>query len=290
MCNDDPLPLHQDISFQVRASVHLFHARRLREILGHKNPTTSNLEEFCKKKSGDFLYQNWFSVFLWAVIFWYPPKNSSPKIGLNAGFSKILQGRDWFRWISMWVGNLNSRVLQAWRKHLKEQCENIHAALRSMTLEVNDRFNNGGSFRMMIFAPTKIMVVRKPSTKKKGGWTSRDDYIAISHQSHEDWCFFHMSHHFPYFSYFSHAFHLIQVLVPGSLFIGYLLFPLQGFVWLEPQVGDYQPQLVSLPDFLKHQQDMLMLVFLMPKIWGTSRFFIFFQNGLVQPPTSWLLF
>jgi len=28
---------------------------------------------------------------------------------------------------------------------------------------------------------------------------------------------------------------LIQVLVPGSLFIGYLLFPLQGFVWSEPQ-------------------------------------------------------
>ena len=92
-------------------------------------------------------------------------------------------------------GNLNSRVLQAWRKHPKEQCENIHAALRSMTLEVNDHLNNGGSFWMMIFAPTKIMVVRKPSYKK-GGWTSRDDFVAISHQSHKDWCFFHIFHIF----------------------------------------------------------------------------------------------
>ena len=107
MCNDDPPPLHQDISFQVRASVHLFHARRLREIFGHQNQQ-KQLRGILQEKSGDFYIKLFFSIFAAVNFFW------------------------------MMIGGSET-------KH-----------------------------------------------KKKGGWTSRD-YIAISHQSHKDWCFFHMS-------------------------------------------------------------------------------------------------
>ena len=44
----------------------------------------------------------------------------------------------------------------------------------SKSLEVNHHIKNGGSFWMMIFPPTKIMVVRKPTYKKWWPRTSRE--------------------------------------------------------------------------------------------------------------------
>ena len=42
------------------------------------------------------------------------------------------------------------------------------------SLEVNHHFEHGGSFWMMIFAPTKVIVVQKPTYKKWWSRTSRD--------------------------------------------------------------------------------------------------------------------
>ena len=255
-----------------------------------QNYNKSNLEEFCKKNQV-IVYIKLIFSFFFEVIFGYLPKISSQKIGLNARVSKIPQGRVGFRWISIWVGEI--WILASCRpggSMQKSSVRNIHAALRSMTLEVNDHLNNGGFFWMIIFAPTKIMVVRKSSTKKKGGWTSRD-YIAISHQSHEDRCFF--SYVSSFFIIF-HIFHMLSTwfrcLFQGasSLAISYSLCK-ASCGWsprseLPTSTGEW------LPDVLKHQQDILMYIvtwwILVAKLQGFSYFF----NGLVQPPTSWLLF
>ena len=156
-----------------------------------------------------------------------------------------------------------------------------------MTLEVNDHLNNGGSFWMMIFAPTKIMVVRKPSYKKR--WLDFQGFCShITPNPQRLVFFFHMCHHFHLFSYFSYAKHLDSGACSRE--------PLH---WLSP-IPVTRLRVVGASVWTTNLNWWVYRIFwsinrkfwcwLLDEFWWRSFKFSYVSNGLVQPPTSWLLF